>query len=107
MAILKSNLINGEKPQFGNTEHIAFVREQERLQIIRDEGGSIPVNVDTEEYTTYEVSFGFKCISCGNGISISKTFEDEDPDDFGFSCYKCRQRYELEYDNEVVVFEKS
>lgn len=30
MAILKSNLINGNKPEFGNLEHIKFLKENSK-----------------------------------------------------------------------------
>ena len=76
MAILKNNLINGEKPVFGNPKHIAFVKKIQgimsgELPIITEDdfegicfGGNDYMNCAINCWCSKSMA-SFECINCG------------------------------------------
>jgi hypothetical protein len=81
MAILKQNLIDGQKPEFGNTNHINFCK---RLQGILN--GDIPIIQDED----------FK-ILCENGIDFIECEEDCRCNKIKatFSCINCSKQHSI------------
>lgn len=55
------NLINGEKPEFGNPKHIAVLQKaEEDARLIEEMKGKKPIEIDVEEVEMYIV----RCPEC-------------------------------------------
>lgn len=101
------NLIEGEKPQFGNLKHIKYVKEWEMilngLQRVQKSGYS-------EEYkecgccgnlsTSYEMNFN--CVECGAKLKDTQHNDDELPREI--YCYKCHGKYVPEEKDSPVSY---
>lgn len=94
MALLKENLIHGQKPQFGNDLHIAYVKAMTRMA----EKGRIDIEpkLTTETKIINNLSFNYLCCQCGKKQSayLSNDFDDNF-NGFRVVCFDCDAEFEV------------
>lgn len=115
---MKTNLINGKKPEFGNPEHIAYIKKHSEIQkIINNKNITYEkkATIDYEVISEVELTAYFKCFACENDISYRETFEDcVDGENLLFglegekviACKKCSTKYNIEDSHFVLVREE-
>lgn len=88
-----SNLIHGEKPQFGNPKHIKYIKDkiaeqEQKHKIQRGKSDAKNKYFDIgRKTTTYNIGFDFTCPVCDDDDEI--VFRGLDFEDIGYESFKC------------------
>lgn len=99
-----ANLINGQKPEFGNPEHIQFLNERRKLEEMK-KGGEAPIHsANIDEKTVYDFYIRFTCLNCAKEYRY-REYDLDDAEQITVKC-KCGQRYDYDHDNQTLTIEK-
>lgn len=102
----QKNLINGQRPEFGNPDHIAWLKDQRRIAELKENGGTITdFKIAIESETTYDVWVKFDCINCRKPLTKSFRSHFEDEWDVELKC-SCGMKYLVDNDSEIEVLKK-
>ena len=102
------NLINGQKPEFGNPEHIKYANRISRAIEYYQETGEIKgrIQIEEEEIVRLDVCIKFICVECGLENEARKTYEDTTTpcvDKVGIICPGCKTKYLVELETETIT----
>jgi transposase-like protein len=78
------------KPEFGNKEQIALIREAERIETM----SVVMAKFESEEIITYQGVISFKCPVCQTDNRLKDTEIEEgdvSPSDFDNTFWKCKK----------------
>ncbi|WP_282782280.1 hypothetical protein [Phaeodactylibacter xiamenensis] len=103
------NLINGQKPEFGNPEHIEYANRVSRAIERYRETGEINCKIDVREETVIRVQVvaKFICVECGKENRLERIAETEDTpvqfDNVGMVCPRCKSKYLVDLHEETIT----
>lgn len=107
----KTNLINGQKPEFGNTEQISWLKKQEKWE----ESDEDVAELDADEIFCTTLSVAFNCINprCDKKLHYEETFEDMDEhraigEACGeeIKCKNCEAEYVIDKEGYIICKKK-
>lgn len=101
MAILATNLINGEKPVFGNPEHIKFCRQAEWEAEQKDIEPDQEVRVFEYEKGVGVMDVEFDCLKCSYSVTVRISEPNFNAKALAkkthlLTCSRCRTNYAVE-----------
>ncbi len=103
------NLINGQKPEFGNPDHIKYANRISRAVDYYRETGKIKGQVSAKEEKIFRIDVWAKfiCVECGAENIHERAFEDTSDIPLvgraGFKCCSCNQKYTVDLKTHTIT----
>lgn len=92
----QNNLINGEKPEFGNPKHIAYLKQQ---RLVKDQN-MIKPSFWTETVTINHMSI---LCHCGEKIYYEWSRQNGEFEPLDFECEHCDRAFEYNESGEYLI----
>ncbi|MCI4650832.1 hypothetical protein [Phaeodactylibacter sp.] len=102
------NLINGQKPEFGNPEHIKYHNRISRAVEYYQETGEIQSSVEIIEEKIYRLDLyvDFICVECGKENRMNREHENTTTRrvrKVSVTCPACKTKYLVELETETIT----